>query len=271
MGFCGECGFKYDNAGRFCPECGNQLPQDDLVQVAEPDIPAEEEQFIVQPESEPARPEPVPSQPVLVPAQLEPTRAPQQNNLVSPAAIVSPKAEQKVDQKVVLVRKTGPSSKVSQQGEDEKALKAKITKICGPDAENGVWIALGVNPKGEFYIAGTGTSVPELCEFCPSDEAYFILLTLRLTMQGIANQNRNIFMSWKGTATTHLLQLCMYKYRAGPASTGMKKMKTQQAFQKALKVLAPNHGQLEIIGKTNFNQETIAYKWLPESGSHTID
>lgn len=254
MGFCGECGFKYDNAGRFCPECGNQLPQDDLVQVAEPDIPAEEEQFIVQPESEPARPEPVPSQPVLVPAQLEPTRAPQQNNLVSPAAIVSPKAEQKVDQKVVLVRKTGPSSKVSQQGEDEKALKAKITKICGPDAENGVWIALGVNPKGEFYIAGTGTSVPELCEFCPSDEAYFILLTLRLTMQGIANQNRNIFMSWKG-----------------PASTGMKKMKTQQAFQKALKVLAPNHGQLEIIGKTNFNQETIAYKWLPESGSHTID
>jgi len=208
---------------------------------------------IVQPESEPARPEPVPSQPVLVPAQLEPTRA-QQNNLVSPAAIVSPKAEQKVDQKVVLVRKTGPSSKESQKGEDEKALKAKITKICGPDAENGVWIALGVNPKGEFYIAGTGTSVPELCEFCPSDEAYFILLTLRLTMQGIANQNRNIFMSWKG-----------------PASTGMKKMKTQQAFQKALKVLAPNHGQLEIIGKTNFNQETIAYKWLPESGSHTID
>lgn len=117
---------------------------------------------IVQPESEPARPEPVPPQPVLVPAQLEPTRAPQQNNLVSPAAIVSPKAEQKADQKVVLVRKTGPSSKVSQQGEDEKALKAKITKICGPDAENGVWIALGVNPKGEFYIAGTGTSVTDV-------------------------------------------------------------------------------------------------------------
>jgi hypothetical protein len=35
--------------------------------------------------------------------------------------------------------------------------------------------------------------------------------------------------------------------------------------------LQPNHGQLEVIGKSTFDEATITKKWAPESGSHVIE
>ncbi len=39
------------------------------------------------------------------------------------------------------------------------ALASKVAEQCGPEAENGQWIAIGVDGKGNFLVAGTGDSV----------------------------------------------------------------------------------------------------------------
>lgn len=51
----------------------------------------------------------------------------------------------------------------------------------------------------------------------------------------------------------------------------MIKVKANQVFQEALNVLAPNHGQLEAVGKTEFTEQIISEKWHPSAGSHVIN
>ena len=113
MGFCGECGFKYGaDAGRFCPECGNKLPQAEAAEVAE-------------------------------------------------VAEVVQEVQQVVQEEVVEV-KAAPSKKVVKGLSDKKALKAAVGEQCGPEAENGSWIALELDRKGNFVVAGTGETVCEI-------------------------------------------------------------------------------------------------------------
>lgn len=57
----------------------------------------------------------------------------------------------------------------------------------------------------------------------------------------------------------------------GPSASGMIKVKANQVFQEALNVLAPNHGQLEAVGKTEFTEQIISEKWHPSAGSHVIN
>jgi len=51
----------------------------------------------------------------------------------------------------------------------------------------------------------------------------------------------------------------------------MAKVQGNQKIQEALNVLAPNHGQIEVVAKTNFNEAVILEKWGAGTGSHIID
>ena len=99
-----------------------------------------------------------------------------------------------------------------------------------------------------------GAGVNSLRDALPEDGCCYALLTLRLKLQDIPDQPRHIFLQWKG-----------------PSASGMVKVKANQVFQEALNVLSPNHGQLEVVGKTEFTEEIISQKWHPSAGSHVIN
>lgn len=108
--------------------------------------------------------------------------------------------------------------------------------------------------RGKLVLKQTGMGIDALKNALPDDGCAFALLTLRMELQGVPDQHRNIFIQWKG-----------------PSCSGMKKVQASQLVQDALEALKPNHGQLEAIGKTEFNEKTIAYKWQPSAGSHVIE
>eukprot|EP00727_Mastigamoeba_balamuthi_P006709 m51a1_g2659 hypothetical protein (135) ;mRNA; f:642498-643265 len=118
---------------------------------------------------------------------------------------------------------------------------------------HGSWTLVGVK-GGKLVLNGTGVGVDSLRNALADNECAYALLSLRVEMQGVPDQPRHIFIQWKG-----------------PSASAMKKVQANQVFQEAMNVLAPNHGQLEAIGKSTFDEATIALKWRPEAGSHVID
>lgn len=120
-------------------------------------------------------------------------------------------------------------------------------------AVHGSWTILNVQ-NNQLVLGQTGVGVEALRDALPDDACCYCLLTLRLTLCEVPDQPRHIFIQWKG-----------------PAASGMKKVKANQLFQTALDILAPNHGQLEAIGKTEFTEQDISVKWQPSAGSHVIN
>ncbi|KAH3757077.1 hypothetical protein Pelo_11105 [Pelomyxa schiedti] len=124
---------------------------------------------------------------------------------------------------------------------------------CHTGAAHCSWVLCTVENK-KLVLKTNGTGVDALRNLLPDDGCAYCLITLRLELQGVADQVRNVFINWKG-----------------PKSSGMRRVQANQLMQEALDSLAPNHGQLEVVGKTNFNEANIALKWQPSSGSHVID
>eukprot|EP01087_Luapelamoeba_hula_P005269 TRINITY_DN15343_c0_g1_i1.p2 TRINITY_DN15343_c0_g1~~TRINITY_DN15343_c0_g1_i1.p2 ORF type:complete len:153 (-),score=31.84 TRINITY_DN15343_c0_g1_i1:92-496(-) len=133
------------------------------------------------------------------------------------------------------------------------SIQQKVRETCTEKASNGAWVLVNVN-RGQLELKGTGTDVPSLQQAFGDNEVNFALLTLRLTLQGIPDQPRNIFLHWKG-----------------PSTSGMAKVQGNQKIQEALNLLSPNHGQLEVTNRNNFTESVIADKWGPGTGSHIID
>eukprot|EP01088_Endostelium_zonatum_P003885 TRINITY_DN1507_c1_g2_i1.p1 TRINITY_DN1507_c1_g2~~TRINITY_DN1507_c1_g2_i1.p1 ORF type:complete len:150 (-),score=45.68 TRINITY_DN1507_c1_g2_i1:82-501(-) len=135
----------------------------------------------------------------------------------------------------------------------EPALKAAIAKVADLQAKHGDWVLVGI--KGtSLELLETGNGVETLRDALKDDQCNFVLLTLRLTTQQVPDQPRHIFMHWKG-----------------PKAKAMQKVKANEMEGLALQTLKPNHGQLEVVGKNNFDEFTISEKWAPEAGSHVID
>merc|ERR1711974_25104 len=131
------------------------------------------------------------------------------------------------------------------------SVEAIVSEQCGANAKHGSWVVL--NGK-DLSLKAQGNGVVELKNTLKDEECSFVLLCLRLTLQGVPNQARNIWMHWKG-----------------PSANGFARNHSQQNVPKAMELLKPNHGQLEVIGKTEFTEEIISKKWEPNAGSHTIE
>ena len=89
-----------------------------------------------------------------------------------------------------------------------------------PDAPHGKWMILGVE-RGKLFLKATGMGVDALRDALADNECAYVLLALRLTLQEIPDQLRQIFIQWKG-----------------PAASGMAKVKANQLFQEALDTLS---------------------------------
>ena len=150
-----------------------------------------------------------------------------------------------------------------------------------PETAHGTWMILGVQ-RNKLYLQATGCGVDALRDALKDNECAFVLLALRLTLQEVPDQLRQIFIQWKG-----------------PEASAMSKVKANQLYQQAMDCLSvcaffsfplfstlfflhsllvffllltqPNHGQLEAVGKTEFTEEIISTKWQPSAGSHVIN
>ena len=122
-----------------------------------------------------------------------------------------------------------------------------------PETAHGTWMILGVQ-RNQLYLQATGCGVDALRDALKDNECAFVLLALRLTLQEVPDQLRQIFIQWKG-----------------PEASAMSKVKANQLYQQAMDCLSPNHGQLEAVGKTEFTEEIISTKWQPSAGSHVIN
>eukprot|EP01088_Endostelium_zonatum_P003883 TRINITY_DN1507_c0_g2_i1.p1 TRINITY_DN1507_c0_g2~~TRINITY_DN1507_c0_g2_i1.p1 ORF type:complete len:149 (-),score=39.81 TRINITY_DN1507_c0_g2_i1:57-464(-) len=133
------------------------------------------------------------------------------------------------------------------------SIQDAVRNTNNAQSTNGSWVLLNV-ANGQLVLKGTGNSVTALQSAFGDNECNYALLTLRATLQGIPDQPRNIFLSWKG-----------------PSTSAMTKVKGNQKFQEALNLLSPNHGQLEVIKRENFTEHVILEKWGTGTGSHVID
>eukprot|EP01118_Nematostelium_gracile_P011985 TRINITY_DN4322_c0_g2_i2.p1 TRINITY_DN4322_c0_g2~~TRINITY_DN4322_c0_g2_i2.p1 ORF type:complete len:130 (+),score=34.42 TRINITY_DN4322_c0_g2_i2:56-445(+) len=129
-------------------------------------------------------------------------------------------------------------------------MSAEIKDHCNSSSPHANWIIL----TGDLKVKAKGNGISQLVNTLQDNEVNFCLLTLRLELQGIPDQARNIFIHWKG-----------------PSASAMTKVKTSQKYQEALNLLSPNHGQLEAIGKSEFNEPTIVKRWGPGTGSHVLN
>jgi len=86
------------------------------------------------------------------------------------------------------------------------------------------------------------------------NEVKFVLVTLRLTLEGIEDQVRNIVIQW-----------------FGPQSKRLEQNSSNMNLQKAIDTLKPNHGKLLARGKREFTYETIIERWAPNAGSHELE
>ena len=128
-----------------------------------------------------------------------------------------------------------------------------LAKSMDPAVPHGSWFVMDVK-KNQLVYRSEGVGVDALREELPDDDCCYCVLTLRVTLQEVPDQPRRIFIQWRG-----------------PAASGMKKVKANQLFQQALDLCSPTHAQLEAVGKTEFTEEIISQKWLPEAGSHVIN
>ena len=121
------------------------------------------------------------------------------------------------------------------------------------DCPHGEYIILDYC-KGKLNFRCRGNGIENLKNDLHDDQISFVLLALRLELQGIPDQVRLVFMHWKGPAVKRMIMV-----------------QASQFVQQALETLSTNHGQLEVIGKTEFTEEIISQKWHPSAGSHVIN
>eukprot|EP00727_Mastigamoeba_balamuthi_P014242 m51a1_g9440 hypothetical protein (142) ;mRNA; f:446014-446554 len=138
----------------------------------------------------------------------------------------------------------------------ESAVQAQTVN----EVPHGSWTLCFVHGD-QLILGSTGKGVEALKAALPNNDCAYALISLRVELKGTTdspldkyNQPRHIFIQWKG-----------------PNAPLMKKVAANQAYQLALETLRPNHGQLEVIGKTHFDEPTLASRWKPEAGSHVID
>jgi len=103
-------------------------------------------------------------------------------------------------------------------------------------------------------VSATGNGIESLKNSLQDTEVKFCLITLRLNLEAVPDQPRNVFIHWKG-----------------PKASGATKVKNNQFLQQALELLSPNHGQLDALGKKEFTEDNIATRWHPSAGSHEIN
>ena len=132
-------------------------------------------------------------------------------------------------------------------------LQQAMTTMNSLDVPDQQYVVMDYD-KGKLVYRKMGNGINNLKDDLKDNQVSFALLALRLTLQGIPDQARLVFMHWKGPSVS-----AMIKVRAG------------QLVQQALDTLSPNHGQLEVIGKTEFDYKTISTKWDPKAGSHVIN
>ncbi|BFU22292.1 hypothetical protein KM1_199260 [Entamoeba histolytica HM-3:IMSS] len=132
-------------------------------------------------------------------------------------------------------------------------VEAAMKVMNSLDCPHGEYIILDYN-QNKLVFRERGNGITELKNALHDDQVSFVLLALRLELQGIPDQVRLIFMHWKG-----------------PAVKRMVMVKANQFVQQALEILSPNHGQLEVIGKNEFTEAIISEKWKPSAGSHVIN
>ncbi|ELP94315.1 hypothetical protein EIN_130740 [Entamoeba invadens IP1] len=128
-----------------------------------------------------------------------------------------------------------------------------MAKMASIDVPNGEWVVFDAKNK-QLVFRCSGNGVDALRDELKDDQACFALISLRCTLEGIPDQARGIFIDWKG-----------------PKAKGMLKVRVRELKEQALDVLKPHHGELEAVGKTEFNEETILKRWAMNSGSHVIN
>jgi len=133
------------------------------------------------------------------------------------------------------------------------AIKRAVREHCATTSDHGSWVLVNASRSG-LALKSTGHGVEALKNAFGDNEINFALLTLRCELQGIKDQPRHIWFHWKG-----------------PSTSGMAKVQGNQQIQNALDALSPNHGQIEVTSKRNFNEGVIMEKWGAGTGSHIID
>ena len=89
-----------------------------------------------------------------------------------------------------------------------------------PETAHGTWMILGVQ-RNQLYLQATGCGVDALRDALKDNECAFVLLALRLTLQEVPDQLRQIFIQWKG-----------------PEASAMSKVKANQLYQQAMDCLS---------------------------------
>ena len=89
-----------------------------------------------------------------------------------------------------------------------------------PETAHGTWMILGVQ-RNKLYLQATGCGVDALRDALKDNECAFVLLALRLTLQEVPDQLRQIFIQWKG-----------------PEASAMSKVKANQLYQQAMDCLS---------------------------------
>ncbi|KAL7719920.1 ADF-H domain-containing protein [Entamoeba marina] len=130
---------------------------------------------------------------------------------------------------------------------------AAMKRMNSLDVPHGEYVIMDYD-KNKLVFRKIGNGITNLKNDLQDNQVSFALLCIRLELQGIPDQPRLVFMHWKG-----------------PNVSGMVKVKANQFVQQALDTLAPNHGQLEVVGKTEFTEKNISEKWKPSAGSHVIN
>ncbi|ELP92407.1 hypothetical protein EIN_188510 [Entamoeba invadens IP1] len=128
-----------------------------------------------------------------------------------------------------------------------------MAKMASVDVPHGEWVVFDIK-KNQVVFRCSGNSVNALRDELKDDQACFVLISLRCTLEGVPDQARGIFIDWKG-----------------PKARAMLKAKMTELRDQALEILKPHHGELEAVGKTEFNEETILKRWGMNSGSHVIN
>ncbi|ELP93187.1 hypothetical protein EIN_054820 [Entamoeba invadens IP1] len=132
-------------------------------------------------------------------------------------------------------------------------LQDAIKRMNTLDCPHGQYVIMDYN-KGALVFRKMGNGIATLKNELKDDQVSFVLLAIRLELQGIPDQVRLIFMHWKGPAVKKMIMV-----------------RACQFYNEALAKLAPNHGQLEVVGKTEFTEKIICEKWKPDAGSHVIN
>eukprot|EP01103_Thecamoeba_quadrilineata_P000023 TRINITY_DN10016_c0_g1_i1.p1 TRINITY_DN10016_c0_g1~~TRINITY_DN10016_c0_g1_i1.p1 ORF type:complete len:150 (+),score=31.10 TRINITY_DN10016_c0_g1_i1:34-450(+) len=135
----------------------------------------------------------------------------------------------------------------------EDQIRAAVASHNSTAANHGNWTLVTIK-NGKPELVGTGNGVSSLSDALSENTVGLALLTLRLELEAIPDQPRNIYLQW-----------------VGPKVSRIQAAKSSEAFNHVVNnLLIPNHGQIFVKGKNDFNEQVLATRWHPSAGSHEI-